>query len=327
MSNVVSLSSYASSLAGPTQQRRLDKEELAEWIREKSSPSLGLGRCRSFRLDHDSSEGRGRTAITHFVLPKKATEAECAEILDKALAEFDRASENFAATYPSPQRFFVGAVIVKTDQDDKSAHAECEFPFLVTPPEGTASSFHQRDEETNLPAIVGHLQRLVDRSIGLLATNMQEDKDRLVTLLEKHMTHNDALLERCYRMATEREEALNSHALREVQVAKSKMDLELTHKLYMALTNYGLAFLKKYLEAKGDSSTKETSAVVESLKDLDPPHLLEFVNVVNGLPEPQKERLAPIFALVVDSLDQEKKEKLNELLVSEMQRQAEETKK
>jgi len=314
-SQSIVLNSFARSMAGPAPCLRLDLEDLGAWIRDKHD-SL---RCRCFRLDHDSSEGKGRTGIGGFVIPKKATPAEAAALIDRSVAEFSRASENFAAVYPVLQRFFVGAVRVKQDDDDRALFAEVEYPFLVTPPEGVASGFHQREEDVNLPAVVGHLQRLVDRFGGLLATNMQEDKDRYVTMLDSVMTRYEALMDRCFSMATQREQLLDAHAVREVQVFKSKMDIELTHKLYMALTTYGLGFLKKYLDAKAlHQGDKGAETVIASMRELDPPHLLEFVHVVNGLPEAQKEKLAPIFDAVVGDLPPEKKEALHALLIAEM---------
>lgn len=318
-SQSIVLGNFARSIAGPAPKLRLDADDLAAWIRDKYEAL----RCRCFRLDHDSSEGKGRTGIGGFVIPKRATPAEAAALIERQIAEFSRASESYAAVYPMMQRFFVGAVVVKQDVDDKALFAEVEYPFLVTPPEGVSSSFHQREEDVNLPAVVGHLQRLVDRFGGLLATNMQEDKDRYVKMLDSVMTRYEALMDRCFSMAGEREKLLDSHAERELRVHRTKMDIELTNKLYMALTTYGLGFLKRYLDMKGlGERDKGAETVIASMRELDPPHLLEFVHVVNGLPEAQKEKLAPIFDAVVSDLPADKKAALHDLLVAEMQKTA-----
>src|SRR5262245_17748916 len=92
----------------------LDKDRLAFWIREKSSPEGGKKQCSVFALYHDGERGL-RPVTPGPVIPKKASHHEREKLITDIVMEFDEASRNIAYTYPRVQRFEVAAYVSEAE--------------------------------------------------------------------------------------------------------------------------------------------------------------------------------------------------------------------
>lgn len=299
------LSAFATRLAGPGPSRQLDTDDLARWIRDRSNADQKSRQCVLFSLCHDADDGRGRTAICQFSLGKKEPVELRESIIHGMVEEFSRASVVFAATYPRVQRFFVGAHL----RDDVAEPAISEYPFLVDPPPDAGAQHFQSDgPETNLSAVVGHLQRIIDKTVSLQSSNMQAMMDRLVDEKRDLMAHYEKVFEQRWEMAVKCETLLDAHAERTIRVEEARANLEIRGKLYASLANYGFAFLKKYIESK--EKTSPEGPIITAVKELAPAEMLSFINVVNALPDDKKEKFAPIIDLVVESWPNDRKMEL-----------------
>lgn len=300
------LTTYASSLAGPQTSQRLDQEEVTEWIQKRARADQGKNQCVMFSLSHDDKL-RGRTGITHFVVPKKISAEEQERLIADGVAELDRASWRFAATYPDMQRFFVGAHL--HDNVDEAALAE--WPFNVSPPPGVAASY-QRDNEPDLGAALSQLQRLTDKAFSLLCSNMQADKDRLLAQNNALMEQNERLLNRRMDDAMRMEELLDQKSLRGVKEHEARMRLDLEYQIYKGLGTYGVALLKRFTE-KGDAPPKG-DPMLDFAKTLEPKQLLTIMNELTG---EQQEQFKPIASAIADSMTDEKKQELAQLMFAQ----------
>lgn len=312
------LDRYATHLAGPTKQHHLDKDELATWVRDRTDPRAKD--CHVlFVLTHDSEivgpNGRTmsqRSLITTMAIPKKLSEPDREAIIEKLCSEFYRSSEMYVAKYPDLQRFFVGAML----KDHKDEPANCEWPFLVSPPPDVAAAFYQNraDGEVSASALVGHLQRMLDRFGSLLVTNQQADKDRLLEQNKYIMDKYEQLFESRWQMALKHEELLDAKAMREVHMRKAILDMELTQKLYLDAAKYGFALLQRIVDSKYGS--KEGNPMLEAFQSLEPHEVLGMIGMVNSLPDEKKQKFLPVLAIAIKSMPEDRQLKIQELMKS-----------
>lgn len=309
-----SLAAYANQLAGAPAPMRLDKQALKDWmVRQLLPPPRGSGKKQivSFTLQHDDDKRQDRVVITEEEFPKTHAEAEREEALDRAVAEFARASEASAAVFPVVQRFYACSHWTL----DRAEKADKEWPFLVSPPPDVAAAFHQRQEgEASMGPVVGHLQRLLDRSFGLVVSNNQSQLDRLTTLCETLLERYDVLFGQRWEMAVKCEKLLDEHAVREITVAEAQVNLQVKQELLAGLMKYGGAFAAKLLAPQSAG----TDAAVEGLKALDAGELFMLIKVVDNLDAEKRDKFAPLFRAVLNDLPADKAKCFKELIDGEM---------
>lgn len=293
------LALHATQLAGPTVQRDLDRDDLAEWMWLKSSPSQKSDRAVLFALSHDH-EKTGRSPITHARVPKALSDEERQRAIAEGVREFARAAQNYAATFPTIQRFFVGAVA----SERIDADAVCEYPFLVSPPDDVAAGFYQKSEEPSASALVGHCQRLLDKVLSIHAAGVQNMLNLLADEKRDLLADNRQLSREHWDMRKQCEELLDAKAFRDVTTRKMLMDQELHQKLYMQAFKYGGALLERYLKLPASGEKHPLLQLAESLS---PEQLVPFAR---SLDAQQQETFAPMLAHILDTMPEDKKTRM-----------------
>lgn len=316
------LGGYATALAGPGPKRRLDREALADWVRHYLQP--GEQRCTTFCLQRDDPATGLKPHAVATILPpkqgKKHTQVEEEEFAQQIVERFDRTATAIAEQYPRNSLFFVGAC--KTN--DADLHPIDEFPFTVSPPPEVLASFHQRGEDVSLPSIVGTIQRHADTAIRSKDSNIQDCMNRMQEDLHFTKSLNRELMTEIFEMAKERNVLLDEQASRNIRVEKERLDMQLRQKLILdVVTGYLLPLAKEYVRARtGLTGAKVDSKVVETLASLEPTWFLKIVNLLNQLPDDQREAFAPVLRLVQDSMSQEQKNKMMAAAMADAETQA-----
>lgn len=277
--------SEAMALVNP----RLDVDVLESWLLEQTDPRLRSQQCVQFVLMLDAD--KGREVITQRTIDKKLSEDERSAAARSVAEDFDRSSRAFVSTYPRTMRVIISGHIRAND----NANSHVQTAFLVAPDlmqngpgAGFDDAFGPPAEASSLPAVVGHLQRILDTTVRLVATTAQQDKDRLVEIWDKMQAHNDRLEKDRFEMRTQMEDLLDRKAARDAEVSERKAMADLQYRLFSSLMTYGLPIAAQIATQKFGlpaAATTEGHPLESLVKTLGPRQILQIADLLT--PEQQ----------------------------------------
>lgn len=274
----------------------VSEERLRTWVLELSAPSRGKLACPMFTLSlmtRGTLEQRSQRP-----LPKKYSEEEREEFAQKLAEEWAHSMTTWAEGSAGVQTFVIGAHL----SESQAAHAYEQIPFTAYPKSQTLGPNHDVADETKIPQVVGHLQRLVDSMYAKMSSNYQVIFDRDQTIIDKQWTRIDQLEASRWDMTLKHEALADAHALRHVQTVKTTQDIQLQHEVTLAALQYGKTLLDRYLGA---------NPILEAMKKLRPDQLLAFWD---NLDEEQRQAFKPVAEVAIASLPEENRAAVAQLL-------------
>lgn len=289
----------------------LSEERLASWLYEKSSPEMGAFRCSYYLLIHMSE--RGPDEVTGVVVARELDDASRALRCDRAAGELASAAKPIASGYTRPQQFRIAAFLkaapvnTKMGRDQEPEH---KYIFLVPPDPQIAQAL--QDEASTAASIIGNLTRAVTSANSQLASNMQEMQTRMGEQNIAFMGHIERLLKEKWEETVKTQGLANEAALRDIQVQKSKYELEVMHKCEVAFIRYLAPVIGKVVEAKmGVSVEQGDHPLLQLAESLTPEQLLRFID---SMTDEQQAMFAQMAGVLVDRMPLEKKERFYQLI-------------
>lgn len=283
-----------------TRRDKLDKEALRKWMETQAHPRRQKRQSVLFTLAYRTDKG-GVGSITEFDVPKRMGELEREDAISEAVDTFDRAAEAWVRNSSKPQGFFVGGHI----DTDPATNAHVTFPFNYSPPPEVRENF-EGTEKADPSGALGQYQRTLDTLLRGMMADRQEEKAQRLAERDSDRRHIEELMRIRVEMHDKHETLANGAALRAVQVKKTELEMEVQHKLTMALLSWGLPMVAKVLGA--DEASVGGNVFAEFAKSLEPDQVIKLLAAFEGLTPEQEKLLEPIHAALFANLSKAKKD-------------------
>ena len=314
---------------------RLDKEIAAQWMTDNSMPELKSHQCVQFLVVHRTE--KGMEPVTQCLpIPKTTGPAERRALCKDIAERFDRASYEWARTFPREQSFAIQA-FVKAQSDMVGDGVVMDsprdsFPFTVSPPPETSQNFYQRDENNaSTSAIIGHLQRQNSDLTRAFSSNMQAAMDRISEHNVQLLNTVDRVLGRNLELSSRLEESLDARMLREATAKEKETEILLKRELVMKLAPYAGPLLAGIIgKLKGNSQPSHSHGAPELVEAQDvrvsvagPVQLLEAAQALEpkqlarlwrDLSDEQKKKFYPVLQTMAGSMSAEQQAELVSLI-------------
>lgn len=229
-----------------TMERRLtspwfDAERIAEWILEKSDPTLGSSQAVTFTLSHVTDD-KGLEALTPATVDKKLQGPAREERVQKVVDQFHVLAQTVANCFPRlPSRFVLGAHL----KPGPNVPAHEQTMFLVRPDKDATDAYDFSDLQDAAGALA-NMQRIVTE----FSRERRADLDRYREWNREVLDWARESMNAQVRLTRETQEALDASALRKVAVEKMTFELEVQRRALDTLVAAGVPLLNAWIASK-----------------------------------------------------------------------------
>ena len=284
----------------PEISQQMDRAAIGAWVLYACDPERKKFQCQGFLLTNKNAD----EPLDHFVVGKGLTHVERQAAVEQLVQRFHEASWEDACGYPFKQSYRILAQLT----DDPHGEPYVSKPFVVTPPPEAAEGFAERQGrssstgELDPKAVIGDLQRLLDRRMTLDAENTQALLDRMADAEQRARDREERIAADREKLWLDRERLLSEQADRESKNYAQRIEAEAYGQLVGGALKYGSAFANMFMEQKfGGGMAGQMQKLADTLEPA------QFYMMMTLMNPTQKEAMRPFAEKIVMSWPEDKR--------------------